>query len=133
VDHACPRGADDVELAVAVVQVEPDSADRFGRFAADLGDLKLDAVRNVDPNPVLVAGGSGRPVDSRRVGIETRAVRISMSTSKSIGLKIGSWIVVDMARKIGSRAFRFAIAAHASMGYLKAALSSSMPSSMLSE
>ena len=29
---------------------------RYGRCAADLGDFELDAVRNIDPNSVLVAG-----------------------------------------------------------------------------
>src|SRR5262245_15253318 len=55
-DHARPRVAQDVELAVAVVQVQFDRAGGgFGRAAADLGDLELDAVRDVDPDPVLLA------------------------------------------------------------------------------
>ena len=39
----------------------------------------------------------GRPLDSSTPGMTTRARRFSMSTSNSIGLKIGSCTVLDMA------------------------------------
>src|SRR6266508_6683338 len=56
VDYACPTVADHIELAVTVVQVEPNTVGRLGRCAADLGDLELDAIRNIDPYPMLLAG-----------------------------------------------------------------------------
>src|SRR5258708_13809766 len=45
-----------VELPVAVLEVERDGGRRRGRGAADLGDLELDAVGQVDAHPVRGAG-----------------------------------------------------------------------------
>src|SRR5258706_11107893 len=57
-----------VELPVAVLVVERDGARRRGRGAADLGDLELDAVGQVDAHPVRGAGdrAGDRPAGRRQ-------------------------------------------------------------------
>lgn len=45
-----------VELPVAVLQVELDGSRSFGGGAANLRQLELDAVRNVDPHAMFSAG-----------------------------------------------------------------------------
>ena len=54
-DDASPAMADDIELAVSIVQVQRDHTIRLARRAADLGDFELDAVRNVDPHSMRLA------------------------------------------------------------------------------
>src|SRR3954470_12254743 len=49
-DHAGSGVAQDIELAVGVLKLERDRSRRFCRGAANLGQLELDPVRNVDPH-----------------------------------------------------------------------------------
>jgi hypothetical protein len=83
----------DVELAVAVVEVQRDRSRGPGGAAADLGKLEIDAVgmsiRTRCSSPV--AGLTiGRRVASSTPGMATRARCASRSTSKPIGAKVGS-------------------------------------------
>src|SRR3954468_24464971 len=55
-DHAGSGVAQDIELAVGVLKLERDRSRRFCRGAANLGQLALDPVGNVDPHPMLLTG-----------------------------------------------------------------------------
>ena len=84
-----PRSGAGFELAVGILELECDRPRRFRRGAANLGELELNPVRDVDAHPVLLAVAGltiGRPLASSTPGITTRARRLSMSTSNSIGL-----------------------------------------------
>ena len=101
VNQSGPRVADHVELSVAVVEVQRDRSARRCRAAPDLGDVKFDAGGEINPYPVLFTGrgaddGAAKS-NSSTAGIETLAVRRSMSIVNSNGLKSGSWTVLDMA------------------------------------
>src|SRR5882672_2078063 len=57
-----------IELAVGVIEFEPDRGSSNAARTADLGDLELDAVRNVDAYAVLLAGG--RALDRSALRLE---------------------------------------------------------------
>src|SRR3954469_15459796 len=55
-DHAGSRVAQDVELAIGVLKLKRNRPRRFRRGTADLSQLELDPIWNIDPHPVLLAG-----------------------------------------------------------------------------
>ena len=55
-DHAGSGVAQDVELAVGILKLKCNRPGCFRRGTADLSQLELNSIRNVDSHPVLLAG-----------------------------------------------------------------------------
>src|SRR5688572_6068754 len=55
VDHAVTGMAQEIELTVRVPEIQRDGAGAAGRRAPDLGKLELDAIGDIDPDPVRLS------------------------------------------------------------------------------
>jgi hypothetical protein len=89
------------EVRVRVLEVESDRGRRLRRSTADLRELELDPVREVDADAMFRPRreASDRTSPSlERVPDTIRAVRRSTFTSNSMGLNSGGWTVRDIIR-----------------------------------